>query len=160
LRVSDVRAAIAYLVQQSSVDPDRIALLGWSHGGSVGILANQSSIAYAVQPKAVVTFYPGCGSREMQSRWQPAAPHLMLLGESDDWTPAAPCQRLAKRFEPLVQSRTYANAHHGFDSDSPLLEVKGVLSIETKQPVHVGGNPTAKVAAQSELIAFLKLHLQ
>jgi dienelactone hydrolase len=160
LRVSDVRAAVAYVAQQPNVDSACLALLGWSHGGSTGLLANTASVQYAVQPKAVVTFYPGCGSREAQARWQPALPHLMLLGAADDWTPPASCQRLAERFPQQIRVQTYADAHHGFDSDAPLQLVKGVISVTTKQPVHLGGNSAAKAASQAELIKFLKEHFQ
>jgi dienelactone hydrolase len=168
LRVSDVRATVAHLAQQSQVDSARVALLGWSHGGSTGLLANNvGAVAYVgvngsaansavLPPKAVVTFYPGCGSPEAQQRWQPAAPHLMLLGAADDWTPAASCQRLAERFPQQIRMHTYADAHHGFDSDAPLREVKGVISVTTKQAVHAGGDPGAKAASQAELVAFLK----
>jgi dienelactone hydrolase len=155
LRVSDVRATVAHLAQQTNVDSARLALLGWSHGGSTGLLANNLGVAYAIPPKAVVTFYPGCGSPEAQQRWQPAAPHLMLLGAADDWTPPASCQRLAERFAPQIRVHTYAGAHHGFDSDAPLREVKGVISVTTKQAVHAGGDPAAKAASQAELIGFL-----
>jgi dienelactone hydrolase len=160
LRVTDVRAAVAYVAQQPNVDSARLALLGWSHGGSTGLLANSAAVSYVAQPKAVVTFYPGCGSREAQARWQPALPHLMLLGAADDWTPPASCQRLAERFPKQIRVQTYADAHHGFDSDAPLQIVKGVIGFETKQPVHVGGNPAAKAASQAELVKFLKEHFQ
>jgi dienelactone hydrolase len=161
LRVSDVRATVAHLAQQPQVDSARVALLGWSHGGSTALLANNVGVAYAgangaLAPKAVVTFYPGCGSPEAQQRWQPAAPHLMLLGAADDWTPPASCQRLAERFPQQIRVQTYAGAHHGFDSDAPLREVTGVISVTTKQAVHAGGDPDAKAASQAELVAFLK----
>lgn len=160
LRVSDVQAAVAHLAQMPQVDSTRLALLGWSHGGSTGLLANNATVRYAVQPKAVVTFYPGCGSKEAQQRWQPALPQLMLLGAADDWTPPASCQRLAKQFTQQIRVQTYAGAHHGFDGDAPLAVVKGVIGFETKQPVHAGGDPAAKAASQAELVAFLKEHFK
>jgi dienelactone hydrolase len=158
-RVADVQSAVAYLSAHSDVDASRLAILGWSHGGSTGLLANSASVNYAVAPKAVVTFYPGCGSREAQARWQPALPHLMLLGAADNWTPPAPCQSLAERFPQKIRVHTYADAHHGFDSDAPVRPV--VLSTPRgARTVHAGGNTAAKDASQAALIAFLKEHFK
>jgi dienelactone hydrolase len=163
-RMTDVQSAVAYLSAHNDVDASRLAILGWSHGGSTGLLANNALVngagsSYAVPPKAVVTFYPGCGSPEAQARWQPALPHLMLLGAVDDWTPPESCQRLAERFPQQIRVHTYADAHHGFDSDAPVRPV--VLNTPRgAKTVHAGGNSAAKAASQAALIAFLKEHFK
>lgn len=46
--------------------------------------------------RAEVWFYPGCTARNRKaSEFRPYAPLLLLIGEDDDWTPAAPCAALA-----------------------------------------------------------------
>jgi acetyl esterase/lipase len=50
------------------------------------------------------------------------APLLILIGEKDDWTPAAPCVKLAastRATEHPVTIMIYPGAHHSFDSDRP-----------------------------------------
>jgi dienelactone hydrolase len=155
-RLQDVRAAVAHLAKQEWVDAQRIGILGWSHGGTATLIASAKGVNYAVQPKAAVAFYPGCGSaaRFAQAAWQPAFPLLMQLGAADDWTDPAPCQQLAAMHN--IEQMTYANAHHGFDSDAKVVQVKAIISRTTGQPVHVGGEPAAKVTSQAALIAFFK----
>jgi dienelactone hydrolase len=55
------------------------------------------------------------------------APLLILVGESDDWCPSAPCQRLAAHAASLgrdASTKVYPGATHAFDS------VAGGKSIE------------------------------
>ncbi len=153
-RVQDVQAAVAYMTQQPDVDPARIALLGWSHGGSTALLATDTNVSYAVKPVATVVFYPGCGKRSMQTAWRAAWPVTMLLGAADDWTDPAPCQHIAAS-QGLI-AHTYTDARHGFDSDAPVVQLKSIISGLTGLGVHLGGNPKAKAAAQTELIQSLK----
>jgi dienelactone hydrolase len=155
-RLQDTRAAVAYLAQQPWVDTQRIALLGWSHGGTATLIASAKGVNYAVQPKAAVAFYPGCGNAGAfeRSGWQPAFPILMQLGENDDWTDPVPCQALAAKNG--IPQTTYPNAYHGFDSDAKVVQVPSVISRTTGKPVHVGGEPVAKAASQTALITFFK----
>ena len=38
---------------------------------------------------AAVAFYPGCTARSRNARWRPCGSVRILIGEADDWTPAA-----------------------------------------------------------------------
>ncbi len=152
-RLQDTRAAVAYIAAQPWVDAQRMAILGWSHGGTATLIASAKGVNYAVQPKAAVAFYPGCGdARRFDALgWQPAFPITLLLGAADDWTDPVPCQQLAAQHG--IEQTTYPNAHHGFDSDLPVTQVKSIISRTTGKPVHAGGNPEAKIAAQANMIA-------
>ncbi len=153
-RVQDVQAAVAYVAQQPYADPARIALLGWSHGGSTALLATDKTVAYTAKPVTTVVFYPGCGKRSVNTGWHAAWPVTMLLGAADDWTDPVPCQQIAAAQSLSVH--TYANAYHGFDSDAPLVQLKSITSALTGQGVHLGGNAAAKSAAQEALISVFK----
>lgn len=167
-RVADALAALAYLRQLPQVDPQRIALLGWSHGGGVTL----NAISHPPQPSglsgfsAAVSFYPGCTARSQRAdRFHPYAPLLLLIGESDDWTPAAPCKALtanvAARGEPM-QIVIYPDTYHDFDN--PALTAKRVRS-EVPNGVHPGAgvttapNPLAREDAKLRVKAFLAEHL-
>lgn len=170
-RVGDAYAALAYLRQLPGVDAGRVALLGWSHGG--GVALNVISHPLEAVPGAVgrfgaaVSFYPGCTSRNARADlFHPYAPLLLLIGEADDWTPAAPCKALAAtvaaRGEPM-HIVTYPDTFHDFDNPT----LKGQrLRTEVPNGVHPGAgvttapNPQAREDAQRRVVAFLAEHLQ
>ncbi len=156
LRVTDVQAAVAFLAKRDDVDASRIGILGWSHGGSTTLLANDKNVQYAAQPRAALVYYPGCGDGMGRMNWQPARPILMQLGAVDDWTSPIFCQRLAAQWTDLIHQDTYANANHGFDSDGPVRPVQLNTPRGGSKTVHTGGEPAAKVASQAKLVAFFK----
>lgn len=160
-RRRDALGALQWLAAQPGVDASRLGLIGWSHGGSTVLATLQRGqaevAAQPVRPAFAVAFYPGCADA-LRRRWQPAAPLLMLLGDADDWTPAAPCQALARQAgTPAVQLETYAGAHHGFDGTAPLRLLRNVPNgVNPGQGVHVGGDPAARAASLERLQAFLR----
>lgn len=154
-RLQDTQLALAHLASLPQVDAARIAIVGWSHGGTATLQASAQGVYYAAKPVAAVAFYPGCGPASVPKNWAPAWPVLLQLGALDDWTDPAPCQKLAARWAGTLQQTTYPNAYHGFDSDAPLTQLKSVTSRSTGQGVHLGGEPAAKAASQAALLAFL-----
>lgn len=163
-RRDDVLRTAAWLSTRADVDPRRIAVVGWSNGGSTALEVVDRSLWQTPLPAAVVAYYPGCGAWKRRALVQPAAPILILLGEADEWTPAAPCQQLGERFQAdypgMVTVRVYADGHHGFDSRSPVRFRADIPAGIDKRGVHVGGNPAAREAALAELDQFLGQHLR
>ena len=166
-RRRDVLGALQWLAVQAGVDAQRLGVLGWSHGGSAVLAAlnkrHPEVAAAGVQPSLAVAFYPGC-STELQRGFTAQAPLLMLLGEADDWTPAAPCKRLAESAAqaqdgPVPQWGSYAGAYHGFDGTEAVRLRKDVPNgVRRGQGVHVGADPAARAAAALRLDAFLRMH--
>ncbi len=160
-RRRDALGALQWLAAQPGVDPQRIGLLGWSNGGSTVLAATNlahSEVARApVKPSLAVAFYPGCVT-ERDRGYKPAAPLLMLLGDADDWTPAAPCKELAASVHSPWQPQwvAYEGAHHGFDSTAPVRFRADVPNGAPGQGgVHVGGQPLARGLAAQRLQEFL-----
>ena len=87
LRARDAFGAARYLRKQPGVQADRIAVVGFSHGGSTAMRAAQANtnanldIAPFV---AAVAYYPGCNTPAQRDV---GVPTLVLIGELDDWTP-------------------------------------------------------------------------
>ena len=156
----DALAAIAWLARRTDVDAKRIGMLGWSNGGSTVLAAintrHPAVRAALQQPAFAVAFYPGCQA-ELTRGFETDVPLLMLVGESDDWTPAAPCHALARAAGGRApQIEGYEGAYHGFDSAAPLRRRLDVPNgVHAGQGVHVGGDSQARVASRERLLRFL-----
>jgi dienelactone hydrolase len=92
----------AYLRAAPEVRAERVGVIGFSHGGYAvlkavlaGLVRCQNEPVFA----AAVAYYPGCDPRDL-----PGAPlevdTLILIGDADDWTPAARCAAGAIRSRP------------------------------------------------------------
>jgi dienelactone hydrolase len=156
----DALAAVEWLAHRPGVDPLRIGLMGWSNGGSTLLAAlnarHADVAAAAVKPAFAVAFYPGCEA-DLKRGFETRTKLLMLVGEADDWTPAAPCHelaRVAKGTAPEIEG--YAGAYHGFDSAAKLRLRKDVPNgANPGQGVHVGGDAAAYAASRERLLQFL-----
>ncbi|MEO8525783.1 MAG: dienelactone hydrolase family protein [Caldimonas sp.] len=156
----DALGAVAYLAERADVDVRKIGLVGWSNGASTVLAASnlrhRDVAAAQVQPAFAIAFYPGCEA-DLKRGYEAAAPLLMLVGQSDDWTPPGPCRALARAASgPRPEIEAYAGAYHGFDSEAPVRVRKDVPNgVNPGQGVHVGGNASAWRASQARMFKFL-----
>ncbi len=150
-RARDAHAGREFLASLPYVDGDRIAVVGWSHGGITVMKAISNISKYEPRTttpfNAAVAFYPWCDlTRGLD------APLLVLIGEADDWTRAWNCETMelpdaTQSFELVV----YPGATHAFDWEGEDLVYLGhKLSYD----------PEAAADAYRRLEAFLALHLQ
>ena len=171
----DVLGALSFAPQLPGVDRGRVALVGWSHGGSTTLAtinAKDSRVAaFRAAPNAppffvaAVAFYPGCaGPLRQGARWAPGMPTSVHIGASDDWTPAAPCVELGnamrERSEPVTVT-VHPDSYHGFDAPNGSVTVlKNVPNgVNPGQGVTRGPNPAARAAAIDSVRAFLRERL-
>ena len=122
IRAGDAHAARRYLSELPFVDSDRIAVMGWSHGGLPAIVSVHSS--YGEDSfKATIAFYPYCA----YSMNDLTAPLLILIGKSDDWCPASNCSYMmpSGRTEHEVILKIYPGVYHDFDWKGKDSVVKG-----------------------------------
>jgi dienelactone hydrolase len=125
--VADVYAALRLLVTHPRIDPTRVALMGFSRGGTVALTAALEPVRRIGAPDGVrfaahVALYPGCNTRYIASEIT-GAPMLMLLGGSDDQAPPEPCRRYGEWFRNMgaaIKVVVYPGAHHLFDGTEPL----------------------------------------
>ena len=125
-RIFDAYAGKSYLANQSYVNKNRIAVMGWSHGGWTALYAvNKNTLKFirAEPYRAAIAFYPWCGVSEIHL----ITPLLILIGEEDDWTPANRCKNLKLEPETTneVNLKVYPKAHHGFDFEGVNIELEG-----------------------------------
>jgi dienelactone hydrolase len=152
-RVADAYGALAWLARQPFVDASRIAVIGFSAGGSAVLSLAQAHDFELFEGegerafKAAVAFYPYCVPGNMMKM-----PMLVLIGELDDWTPAALCRGIeARRSEGNpVKLVLYPGAYHSFDSPRPGRRYFGHW---------LEYNAAAAEQAKEEVRAFLARHM-
>ena len=106
VRPLDAYGALAYLRTRSDVVADRIALQGWSNGGSA-TLATMSMTAPGITAptpatgfRAGLAFYPACGLKgQFPDGIKPYAPVQVLQGSGDEEVSPKPLRR-ARRQKP------------------------------------------------------------
>jgi dienelactone hydrolase len=156
----DALAAVDWLAHRPDVDARRIGLMGWSNGGSTVLstlnLKHPEVAKAAVPPAFAVAFYPGCEA-DLKRGFETRTRLLMLVGEADDWTPAAPCHELARVAQGVApEIEGYAGAYHEFDMTIPIRVRKDVPNgVNPGQGVHVGGDAAARAASRERLLRFL-----
>jgi dienelactone hydrolase len=110
---NDALAAVAVLKAMPEIDAKHIFLAGFSLGAVSSLLATESKNAASRDGAVagVIAYYPFC-----YDGVDPSVPVLVLIGEKDDWTPAAKCQAVTGKtnFEVVV----YPGATHVFNTPS------------------------------------------
>lgn len=148
----DVCYAKSYLSELPFVDPQRIAVIGWSQKGSSALATlcvRFPSLQKEHPFRAVVTFYPYC----FRALADLDFPLLILIGELDDRCPVTLCRERMphKRTENEVILKAYPGAYHGFD----------VEGIDTSYMDHrYRYNPTAAADSMIQVKTFLAKHLK
>jgi dienelactone hydrolase len=161
-RVSDAKAARAWLQEQDWVQTERVSLLGWSNGAA--------SVLWAIRPHAApndgkpdfrsaIAFYPGC-KRLADAAWSARAPTLILVGAADDWTSARDCERMiagAQGRSALAAIVSYPGAYHQFDHANLPTRMRHGLAFtaDNSGRAHVGGDPDAREDAVRRVMEWL-----
>ena len=169
-RPKDAYGALQYLQTQPFVRPDRVAVMGWSQGGGVVLLSVRAD-SLGRPPalphgdfRAAVAFYPAsCREGAHRLPWTAPLPLLVLVGDGDNWTPAAPCQRLAEAAVQRgsdVRIRVYPGAYHDFDwPDLPTRTRPEFRTSAGVIPI-TGMDPAAREDARQEVARFLRGRLR
>jgi dienelactone hydrolase len=144
----DVVAAAAWLKSQPTVDPARIAALGWSYGGGAVLVALAEHSENQLGFSRAIVYYPDC--RTVRP-WKSGIPVLVLLAGEDDVAPGKACQEAVKgsSVPDVVKIVVYPGAQHAFDVSE--LPAKARYPFGT-----IGHHPQAAAAAQEEIQQFLQ----
>ncbi len=139
-RTADAMVGLADVKTNPNIDPNRIIIMGWSHGGwtALDLMAlnppkrNPPTLTQPVRMKSgqpatlqgvrgVITLYPYCGQlAEVQKLGlNVRIPLLMLNGGADRIVPHEACEAVAARASQSgfpIRAHTYEGADHGFDN--------------------------------------------
>lgn len=121
----DAYRALTYLTQQPFVDSNRVVLLGFSQGGWLTLTSLERGVIEQTAHhkfRAGIAFYPPCKG----FKGNMTVPTLILIGASDDWTPAEECSDMVEGRDGFGISREkgvgvpaklviYPGAYHAFD---------------------------------------------
>jgi dienelactone hydrolase len=129
VRPLDAYGALAYLRTRDDIVADRIAMQGWSNGGSATLAAMSRMSAGINSPtpatgfRAGLVFYPACGLKgQFDDGILPYAPVRVFQGSADEEVSPRRCADLVARSRARggdVQYRLYPDATHDFDDPSP-----------------------------------------
>jgi dienelactone hydrolase len=120
----DAYRALDVLAKHPRVDPQRIALMGFSRGGQAALYAslkrfhnmwNRSGIEFA----AYIPFYPDCATTFVADTEVADRPIRIFGGTQDDYNPIALCKAYVARLKAAgrdAQVTEYPTASHAFDN--------------------------------------------
>jgi dienelactone hydrolase len=162
-RSRDAYAGLRYLKTRSDVQPNSIVVMGQSAGAAPILHLLSTEVGQADwkgrdEFRATVLFYPACQlALDALPDWKPRLPSLLLMGEADDWTPAAPCKQLfPASTSGHVESHYYPDAYHAFDH--PNMPKTTVTSVKLPPNGHsptIATDPTARNDAIARVKRFL-----
>jgi dienelactone hydrolase len=124
VRVVDAYRALELLSKHRLIDPDKIVVMGGSHGGTPALYASLVRFQKShgnpdLRFAAHIVLYGTCTTTYHDDEVLDQRPLLVLHGTADNAVPAAACRDYAAR---LVKAGTnvrfieYPDAHHRFDS--------------------------------------------
>ena len=126
MMILDVYQAFEILAEHPNINKDKVALTGWSLGGGVTLFSGWKPLRQAINTdlkfSAHLAFYPPCFIVPMTLDFENTPTHI-LIGELDNWTPAAACLEL----EDIMQKESYDfnvtiydSSYHSFDRISEI----------------------------------------
>jgi dienelactone hydrolase len=149
-RARDAFDGAAWLRSAPSVRAKQVGVIGFSHGGWTVLKAVLGGLVRRPDEPplaAAVAYYPWCDPRDL-----PAHPletdTLILIGDSDDWTPAVQCTRwraAVRSAGPTLQMTVFSGARHAFDAP---------LGLHYFEGHYLGQNPAALAASLTEVRGF------
>ncbi len=151
-RAEDFCAAKSYLFGLPFVDIKRIGVMAWSQRGAsslVAFCARNLALKQENPFRVAVAFYPYC----YKSLFRLDSPVLVLIGELDDWCPAALCkERIPSGKTPHETIlKVYPGAYHCFDGEGANGDYMGH---------RLQYNPAASADSIVQVKAFLTKHMK
>jgi dienelactone hydrolase len=122
--IIDAYRALDLLARHPRIDPERIALMGFSRGGQSALYASLRRFQRmhgtpGKEYAAYIPFYAACNTTFREDADVADRPIRIHHGVADDYVPVAPCRPYVARLRAAGKNVTlteYPNALHTFDS--------------------------------------------
>ena len=122
--IVDAYRAFELLSKHPRIDASRIAVMGFSKGGSVALYASLQRFQRMHGPAglefaAYIPFYPQCNTAYLEDEQVSARPIRIFHGTADDYVSIEPCRRYVERLRRAgkdIQLTECFGAHHAFDN--------------------------------------------
>jgi dienelactone hydrolase len=132
--IVDAYRALDVLAKHPRIDPNRIALMGFSRGGQAALYSSMMRFQRLYDPSnvqfvAYIVFYPDCGTTYKSDDEIAARPIRIFHGAADDQNLVATCRAYVERLTVKgkdVQLTEYPDAAHVFDWQALKKPVKKV----------------------------------
>jgi len=120
----DAYRALEILEKHPRIDPQRIAVMGFSRGGQAALYASLKRFQRMHGPAsgrdfaAYMPFYASCGTKFVDDDEVSPNPIRMFHGAADNYVPVAPCRDYVTRLKAKgakVTLTEYPGANHVFD---------------------------------------------
>jgi dienelactone hydrolase len=131
--MNDAFSALAVLAKHPRIDPDKIAVMGFSKGAVPSLYASMNRFQNAYAPEgasfaAYIGFYTPCNTAMIDDEKVSAKPIRLYHGVADDWVPVGPCRDYVARLKQAgakIDLVEYPGAYHAFD----LQTIPGTLQL-------------------------------
>ena len=125
-KMNDAFAALALLAKHPRIDPDKIAVMGFSNGAVPSIYASMDRFQRAYAPQgagfaAYIGFYAPCNTAMIDDEKVSQKPIRLYHGVADDWVPIGPCRDYVARLKKAganIDIVEYPGAYHLFDNQA------------------------------------------
>jgi dienelactone hydrolase len=135
--IVDAYRALDHLARHRNIDPNRIALMGFSKGGFATIYASLTRFQKMYGPKnakfaAYIPFYPPCSIKYLEDEKIVGAPIRVFHGAGDNYVWIEPTRKYVARLRAAghdVELTEFPGANHVFDNPlyMPHVEVEKPL---------------------------------
>jgi dienelactone hydrolase len=125
-KMNDAFAALAMLTKHPRIDPDRIAVMGFSNGAVPSLYASMDRFQRAYAPAsanfaAYIGFYTPCNTAMIDDDKVSQKPIRLYHGVADDWVSISPCRDYVARLKKVganIDIVEYPGAYHLFDNQA------------------------------------------
>jgi len=139
--IVDAYRALELLSKHARIDPQRIAVMGFSRGGQAALYSSlkrfqRMHLDGTAGFAAYIVFYADCHTTFVDGDDVAARPIRIYSGAADDYNPPAACRPYVERLQKAgkdVRLTEYADAHHVFDSPAIKVPTKSPQSQTTRR---------------------------